>query len=400
VTADTAPLRVLHSFPHKIGADRICLTAWYEVVEVASAGASVRVYPGVVHKALPPDIRVRPTLARGRVRIPYRVLGRDRALDLHDRIVARRLPAIATEIDIVHVWPLGARRTLEAAAELGIPTVLERPNAHTRFAYGVVRAECERLGVELPPDHEHAYNESVLRREEEEYELADYLLCPSDFVVRTFRDEGFPPEKLLRHIYGFDPTIFFPPSEPRVPRPGLTALMVGVAAVRKGQHFALEAWLRSPASEKGRLLIAGDFLPAYRARLEPLLAHPSVEVLGHRNDVPDLMRASDLLLLPSLEEGFGLVCTEAMGAGSVPLVSDACTDLCRHMENSLVHPAGDVDTLRAHITLLHDDRELLGRLRAGAASTASSATWEQAGIALLDAYRRAIDLAASTDGPA
>ena len=37
-----------------------------------------------------------------------------------------------------------------------------------------------------------------------------------------------------------------------------------------------------------------------------MLAHPSVKVLGHRNDVPELMRKSDILVLPSIEEGFGL----------------------------------------------------------------------------------------------
>ena len=75
--------------------------------------------------------------------------------------------------------------------------MLERPNAHTRFAYEAVRAECERLGVALPADHEHAYNADTLRLEEEEYALADRLLCPSDFVLQTFLDEGFAPDQLV-----------------------------------------------------------------------------------------------------------------------------------------------------------------------------------------------------------
>ena len=80
-------------------------------------------------------------------------------------------------------------------------------------------------------------------------------------------------------------------------------LFVGVAAVRKGLHYALEAWLRSPASDDGRFLIAGEFLPEYAQRLSTMLAHPSVHALGHRNDVPELMRTSDVLVLPSIEEG-------------------------------------------------------------------------------------------------
>jgi glycosyltransferase involved in cell wall biosynthesis len=390
-TTGRAAPRVLYSFPHKIGAARICTTAWYQVSGARSAGASVLCHPGVVHRPLPTEVRVRPTLARGRARIPYRAIGNRRALELHDAIVARRLPKLAGEIDIVHTWPLGARRTLEAAAKLGIPTVLERPNAHTRYAYTVVKEECERLEIELPPGHEHAYSESILRHEEEEYALADYLLCPSDFVVGTFLDEGYPAEKLLRHIYGFDDTVFVAPAEPRERKRGLTALIVGVAAVRKGQHLALEAWLRSSAHEHGKLVVVGGFVPAYRERIAPLLEHPSVEVLGHRGDVPELMRSSDVLLLPSLEEGSALVCGEAMASGCALLVSDASSGVCRHNENALVHRAGDVETLARQLTLLNDDRDELDRLRAGALATAPGITWGKAGAVLVDAYRRAID---------
>jgi glycosyltransferase involved in cell wall biosynthesis len=113
---------------------------------------------------------------------------------------------------------------------------------------------------------------------------------------------------------------------------GLTMLFVGVCAVRKGVHFALEAWLKSPASQEGTFLIAGEFLPDYQEKLASMLAHPSVKVLGHRNDVPELMRMSDILILPSIEEGFGLVIAEAMGSGCVPLASEACTEICSHMK--------------------------------------------------------------------
>ena len=113
-------------------------------------------------------------------------------------------------------------------------------------------------------------------------------------------------------------------------------------------------------------------------------------MLGHRNDVPDLMRKSDILILPSIEEGFGLVCVEALGSGCVPLVSDACTDECRHMENALVHHVGDVQTIVEQITMLHKDRSLLDKLREGALQSAPSVTWNAAGIKLLDVYHEII----------
>ena len=85
------PIRVLYSFPHKLGADRICNTAWQLVNALSIAGADVTVFPGVLHKPLPARVKVRPTLAFGKLRVPYKAVGKIRALALHDAIVARRL---------------------------------------------------------------------------------------------------------------------------------------------------------------------------------------------------------------------------------------------------------------------------------------------------------------------
>ena len=384
-------LRVLYSFPHKLGADRICYTAWQQVNGLAAAGVELLVFPGALQRPVPPGVCVKPTLARGRLRIPYKLLGTMRALALHDYVVSRRIEKLAGQIDVIHTWPDAALRTLKVAARLGIPTVLERPNAHTRYAYESVQRESKRIGVLLPRDNEYAFKADVLRREEEEYLLTDFLLCPSDFTIRTFLDHGFPREKLLKHTYGFDDKACYPDlSRARDPHRGLTMLFVGDAAVRKGVHFALEAWLQSPAHRDGTFLIAGGMLPAYAEKMSAMLSHPSVKVLGHRKDVPELMRNSDLFVLPSIEEGFGLVCVEAIGSGCVPLVSEACTDVCQNMRNALVHPIGDVATLTKQITLLYEDRSLLDRLRAECIRTASQYTWSTAGLRLADVYREAV----------
>src|SRR3984893_1829836 len=391
IGANKKPIRVLYSFPHKLGAGRICYTAWEQVRGIAKAGAEVTVFPGVLHRAVPERVKVTPTLARGPIRIPYKLVGMVRACEIHDAIVARRLRRMAQKIDIVHAWPVGSLRTLETAKKLGIPTVLERPNANTRFAYEVVRDECDRIGVPLPKGHEHEYNEEILKIEEAEYEAASKLLCPSEFVVKTFVDKGFSRDKLLRHIYGYDQNRFYPnPTENGASR-GLRVIFVGVCAVRKGLHFALEAWLNSGAQNKGQFLIAGGFIPAYEEKLKSMLSHPSVHALGHREDIPELMRNSDIMILPSIEEGFGLVCSEALGSRSVQRVSDACTDLCRHMENSLIHSVGDVPTLTEQLKMLDQDRNLLHKLRSGALASAPSCTWDQAGVQLLEAYQRALN---------
>jgi glycosyltransferase involved in cell wall biosynthesis len=395
ITTDTASasskrLRVLYSFPHKLGADRICTTAWHQVAGLAAAGAEVLAFPGVLHRPVPESVTVRPTLSWGKARVSYKLAGGARASALHDYIVSRRIQKLAGQIDIIHTWPMGAIRTLRVAARLGIPTVLERPNAHTEFAMIAVREECERLGLSLPRGHEHEYNETTLRLEKEEYRLADRLLCPSDFVQRTFLDRGFSAESLERHQYGFDETLYHPDRGPRGSKRGLTVLFAGGCAPRKGLHYALEAWLRSPAHREGKFLIAGGFVPGYAEVLSRMLAHPSVEVLGHRRDLPELMRKSDILILPSIEEGSALVTSEARGSGCVLLVSEAAGAICQNGENALVHRVGDVETLAQQLAVLDTNRDLLERLRAASLRTVNEITWTAAGVKLLQVYRQVV----------
>jgi hypothetical protein len=388
--ADKNRVRVLYSFPHKIGAERICHTAWQQVRGLAAAGADISLHTGVLHKPVPDNVHVHTTLARGMLRIPYKIIGSMRAFALHDNIVARGLEKLSGQIDIIHTWPLGALQTLKTAKRLGIPTVLERPNAHTRFAYEVVQRECEMLGVNMPEGHEHAYNASILKKEEEEYELAVRLLCPSDFVERTFLDQGMPRGKLARHQYGFDEKLFTPGQQNAGNGRGLTMLYAGGCAPRKGLHYALEAWLASPAHKNGTFIIAGGFIPGYAEKLSGMLSHPSIKVLGHRNDMPVLMRQSDLFVLSTIEEGSALVTSEARGSGCVLLVSEASGAVCSHMENALVHKVADVKTLTHHITMLDQDRLLLEKLRAKSLLTIPDITWMSAGRKLNAIYQEIV----------
>jgi glycosyltransferase involved in cell wall biosynthesis len=286
-------VKVLYSFPHKIGADRICYIASQQVTGLTQAGVQVVAMPAAVTQPVPAETV--PTLARGKFRIPFKLIGSRRAFRLHDHIISSRLEKLGDEIDVVHVWPSGALETIQTARRLGIPTVLERPNAHTRFAYDVVRDECKRIHVELPPGDEYEYRNDILELEEKEFDLADYLLCPSDFTAKTFRDRGFPAEKLIRHTYGYDENRFVPDM---TPRDQFTVLFVGVASVRKGLHLALQAWKNSPAIRNGKFRIAGTIAPDYARHLREILEHPSVEALGHRRDIPELMRKADVLVLP------------------------------------------------------------------------------------------------------
>lgn len=99
-----------------------------------------------------------------------------------------------------------------------------------------------------------------------------------------------------------------------------------------------------------------------------------------------------------LEEGSALVTSETRGSGCVLLVSEAAGAICRHMEDALVHPVGDIDALAQHLTLLYEDRGFLERLRAASLRGVCEITWRAAGLRMLSVYRDVIEAKAAKSG--
>lgn len=377
---------ILYSFPHKIGAGQICHTAWQQVDGVAKTGQSILLSTGAQIREFGPQVIVKKTLGLGKLRIPYRLLGRLNASKIHDLITARLLKKNKAKISAVHCWPLGSLQTIRAAKKLGIPSFLERPNAHTEFAYNVVEEECRIVGIELPDSHEHKRNDKSLKRELLEYHEADYLLCPSDFVAKTFKNKGFPENKLIRHRYGYDSNLFSSLEEKVEKRRGIRAIYVGACAPRKGLHYAVEAWHTSGAKEDGEFLVCGGFVPNYAEAIGEKLKHPSIKVLGHRQDIPELMRQSDVFILSSVEEGSALVTYEARASACVLVVSDATGAVVEHEKNGLVHKARDQQTLTEHLRRLRHDGNLLDHLRKTSLQSIDQLTWSAAGKHLASIY--------------
>jgi glycosyltransferase involved in cell wall biosynthesis len=99
-----------------------------------------------------------------------------------------------------------------------------------------------------------------------------------------------------------------------------------------------------------------------------------------------LLRASDVLILPSVEEGSALVTYEAQACGCVLLVSDAAGARVENGRHGFVHAVGDVSTLTEHLRALHDDPALLASLRRHVVADAPRLTWRAAGRKLHAVY--------------
>lgn len=384
-------MRILYSFPHPIGAPGIGTTAMHEVLGLLGRGHDLTVIATSAHKDCPPLPKFISTMSFAGLRVPHRVLGMDRTMAYHDSCVARHLRRRQGAYDVVHCWPGATLTTARAATTIGVPSLREVPNTHTENAYEVVGRLCEELGIQLPPSSSHSLNVSRLTRERAEYEAAFRLLAPSECVADTFRARGFSAEKLLRHRYGFDPAVFTPLAD-HPPGP-LRALFLGGVGPRKGVHVALAAWAKSKASKDGRFAIYGRIEDSYRPILEPFLKAPGVELHEFTSDVNGALQASDVLLLPSFEEGSALVTYEAQGCGVIPLVSAAAGAMCTDDVTGLVHPTGDVAALTAHLDALSEDHGRRAEMRRAVLDQRDNLTWAAAAERLEACYVSAMSAA-------
>lgn len=382
-------LRVLYSFPDEVGKPGIGTIAMHQVEGALEHGLDVTLYCTSLRRPIPGVTRVVETMRAAGLRLPHRSLGIERTYRYHDLRVAAAL-RFSRPPDLVHLWPRAALHSARAARRAGVPALREVPNTHTGYAYERVHEEAEALGLAMPDGHSHAFHPRLLGREEAEYSEAAYLLVPSKFSERTFIARGVRPERLLLHSYGFDPSMFFPDPDfgRRLELEPFTALFAGRCEPRKGLHHALQAWFASGASERGRMVVCGAFVEGYREALGTLLDHPSIELRGFDSDLPALMRRSHVLLLPSVEEGSALVTYEARASGCVLLVSDAAGARCEHERHGLVHAAGDVAELTAHLGRLLRDPSSLARLREASLAGVDALSWNAAGKELAALYER------------
>lgn len=151
--------------------------------------------------------------------------------------------------------------------------------------------------------------------------------------------------------------------------PVSTRLMtfLGQLDERKGIRYLIDAWRKIHMNFPDTVLImagAGPMRPMVESFLAEHHLTDRVHLLGFRNDVPDLLKQSSLLVLPSLWEGFGYVLVEAMAA-RIPAIATAASsipEIVAHERSGLLVPVKDAEALAAAMTRILSDRELARRM--------------------------------------
>jgi glycogen synthase len=201
---------------------------------------------------------------------------------------------------------------------------------------------------------------------------ARVVLCVSEALTEAVRSTG------IEHVV-FVPNGIAIPERVGEEAPELEVFFTGRLSPEKGVR-------ELAAATRGlNLVVTGD---------GPLRDLVPTRGFVSRDELERCFERAALVVCPSLSEGFGVVCAEAMAHGK-PVVASAVGGLANLIEDGrtgLLVPPGDVVALRTAIEALLADRDLRQRLGAAARERIQSYYgWERVTGATLAAYITAVD---------
>jgi len=207
---------------------------------------------------------------------------------------------------------------------------------------------------------------------------ADALMAVSSLLmsrVAPYRGE----EKLSRVVPNGVDLSLVPEKTKNAPR---KVISVGTLKARKCMDRTLEAFARLADEFKDATLTIvgiGEMEGQLRSRIEELGLEGRVMLTGglEHEEVLRRMAQSDLFVLPSWGEGYGIVYIEAMAAGciSVGAEKEGIEDTITDGENGFLVPAGDIDAIERVMRDVFENRERHEALRRKGQADARQLTW-------------------------
>lgn len=213
---------------------------------------------------------------------------------------------------------------------------------------------------------------------------ADRLVCLTAQIEDEAREQGFAAEQLVRIPNGVDLAAIDRAEPAKLAGPLETAervLFVGALRPQKQLPTLLRAFSRLKESRpRAHLLLAGEGAlgSELRALARELELEDRVHFLGLRTDVPALLKAAHVFVLPSESEGLSNALLEAQVA-RVPAVAtdiEGNRALATHDREALLVPVGDPAALAEAIARLLEDRALATRLALAGRARAEASSLE------------------------
>jgi glycosyltransferase involved in cell wall biosynthesis len=244
--------------------------------------------------------------------------------------------------DSCYMFTQVALETLQWARAASIPTVLDNPNGHIRNFYQV----CERESVRWMGKGFHGHpTEQMVRRVEEEYRLADRIRVYSQWAKQSMTAFGVPEAKV--HVIHQPVNLhkFQPASKRRLAVGPLRVCYVGSLDLRKGFVYLLRA-IKAVGPDRIRLRIVGSTGDRACARLFRREA-VGLQIQCEPGDPLPVYQDSELLVVPSLEDGFPFVLVEGMSCGLAVIATDqaGASECIRNGNTGWIIPGAEVEPL-------------------------------------------------------
>ncbi len=237
-----------------------------------------------------------------------------------------------------------APRSMRWTRQHGGLTFLDAWTSHPEGFWNLLTEEQQRWGSRFPPVSRFYHDLAVQSVAE-----ADYICTSSTFVRESFLKRGFDPRRLLLCPYAVDLETFRPPDEKRPPHRPFTLLHTGGLSLRKGAPYLFQAFELIRKEVPDAVLRIKRDIRNDAEEIVRRYAHLPIEWSESLN-LPDHVRryqTSDLLLFPSVEDGFAFVVAEALACGLpvITTVNTGASDLVEPGQNGEVVPIRDPNAL-------------------------------------------------------
>ncbi len=282
------------------------------------------------------------------------------------------------QIQWVHGYEHCSLATLRRAKNLGIKSFYEQPSQHFSFFEQIVRyqlkkyPELKSLETALLIDQK---SERRNQRRAQELAICDYVICNSTFTAKTLKDAQVDPKKIIIVPLAFPyPAKFI--SE-KTDSSKTIFLYAGNQSLRKGTHLLYKAWQNCnfKPSEAELWMVGSNQLPLkIRAGLgDEVKFIPNML----QTDLLRIFEQVDVLVLPTLCDGFGMVITEAMAQG-LPVITtynSGGPDIIIEGKNGFLLEAGNVEQLATKLKWCVANKKRLQEMGANALEKAATYPW-------------------------
>jgi glycosyltransferase involved in cell wall biosynthesis len=290
----------------------------------------------------------------------------------------------------VYAFNGAALEIFAAARDQGLATILDQTAAPLRWNRRMLAEEMEKWqGWEDAPGDLDTSG-LLMEREEEEWTMADKVVCGSPFVRDTLAScEGTAPRCEVVPY----PAAATWVSQTQLKERGtadqkVRVLFVGTLQLRKGVQYLAEALRQLPRANL-EVRLVGPMRLGDRAMRE-LASHCEIVGPKPRSEMAKEYEWADLFVLPTLSEGSANVCHEAMSAGLPVITTPNAGSTVEHEKSGLIVHAGDAAALAEAIERLSSDANLRYVLGQGAVQRAAPAGLNDYGSALAEVIAEAL----------